>query len=179
MLVFEEKEKPENPEKDLSDQGRELTTNVAHFIMASTQGFEHDPHGWRRVLSPLRDLSSSKTRAVILSQKLAVCFYIWCLNVTTFKIKLFYRLSVTLTFTPRPFESRWADAVIFQTYGRQGHVIINVLISTLVPVIIRVLAGTSIEAWLIDTWMGYWWFKSRHTIVSGWKYFSWSPQGPV
>ena len=46
MLVFEEKEKPENPEKDLSEQGRELTTNVAHFIMTSTPGFEPGPHGW-------------------------------------------------------------------------------------------------------------------------------------
>jgi len=31
MLVFEERGKPEYPEKNLSEQGREPTTNSAHI----------------------------------------------------------------------------------------------------------------------------------------------------
>ena len=31
MLVFEEREKPEYPEKNLSEQGRELTTSSTHI----------------------------------------------------------------------------------------------------------------------------------------------------
>ena len=31
MLVFEERGKPENPEKNLSEQGREPTTNSTHI----------------------------------------------------------------------------------------------------------------------------------------------------
>ena len=31
MLIFEEKGKPEYPEKNLSEQGREPTTNLAHI----------------------------------------------------------------------------------------------------------------------------------------------------
>ena len=31
MLVFEERGKPEYPEKNLSEQGRELTTNSTHI----------------------------------------------------------------------------------------------------------------------------------------------------
>ena len=65
MLVFEERGKPEYPEKNLSEQRREPTTNSTHTSMALTPGFEPGPHWWkastlttvpslRRVLSPLR-----------------------------------------------------------------------------------------------------------------------------
>ena len=39
------KGKPEYPEKNLSEQKREATTNSTH-IMASTPGFEAEPHWW-------------------------------------------------------------------------------------------------------------------------------------
>ena len=53
MLVFEEREKPEYPEKNLSEQGREPTTNSTHI--RRRVGELHPGHtGGRRVLSPLR-----------------------------------------------------------------------------------------------------------------------------
>ena len=42
VLVFKERVKPEYPKKNLSEQGREPTTNLTH-IMASTQGLEPGP----------------------------------------------------------------------------------------------------------------------------------------
>jgi len=44
VLVFEERGKPEYPEKNLSEQGREPTTNSTH--MASTPGVKPSPHWW-------------------------------------------------------------------------------------------------------------------------------------
>ena len=44
MLVFEERGKPEYPEKNLSEQGR--TNNKLNPHMASTPGFEPGPHWW-------------------------------------------------------------------------------------------------------------------------------------
>ena len=55
--------------------GGEMATNVTH-LWRGRQGLSPARTVGRRVLSPLRDLSSPKTRAVILKQKLAVCFYI-------------------------------------------------------------------------------------------------------
>ena len=45
-MAFEERGKPEYPEKNLSEQGRETATTSTHIIMASTQGFEPGPHWW-------------------------------------------------------------------------------------------------------------------------------------
>ena len=45
VLFFENRVKPEFPEKNLSEQGREPTTNSTH-IMASTSGFEPRSHWW-------------------------------------------------------------------------------------------------------------------------------------
>ena len=53
MLVFEERGKPKYPEKNLSKQGREPTTNSTHIwrpVRESNLGHI----GGRRVLSPLR-----------------------------------------------------------------------------------------------------------------------------
>ena len=53
VLVFKERGKPQYPEKNLSEQGREPTTNSTHIW-----GRRQDSHlghiGGRRVLSPLR-----------------------------------------------------------------------------------------------------------------------------
>ena len=46
MLVFEDRRKPEYPEKNLSEQWREPTTNSTHMYMVSTPGFEPGPHWW-------------------------------------------------------------------------------------------------------------------------------------
>ena len=48
ILVFEEKGKPEYPEKNLSEQGQEPTTASTHIQ------YDADYIGGRRVLSPLR-----------------------------------------------------------------------------------------------------------------------------
>ena len=52
MLVFEERGKPEYPEKNLSEQGREPTTNSTH-IWRRRQDSNPGHTGGRRVLSPL------------------------------------------------------------------------------------------------------------------------------
>ena len=53
MLVFEERGKPEYPEKNLSEQGREPTTNSTH-IWRQRRDLNPGHTGGRRVLSPLR-----------------------------------------------------------------------------------------------------------------------------
>ena len=53
MLIFEERGKPEYPEKNLSEKRREPTTNPTH--MCRRRGDLNLVHiGGRRVLSPLR-----------------------------------------------------------------------------------------------------------------------------
>ena len=54
VLVFEEKGKPDYPEKKLSEQVKGGTNNKLNPRMVSTRGFEPGPHWWRRVLLPLR-----------------------------------------------------------------------------------------------------------------------------
>ena len=53
MLVFEERGKPEYPEKNLLEQGREPTTNSSH-IWHRRRDLNPGYIGGRRVLSPLR-----------------------------------------------------------------------------------------------------------------------------
>ena len=43
MFVFDDRGKQEYPNKNLSEQGREPTTNSTHM---STPGFEPGPHWW-------------------------------------------------------------------------------------------------------------------------------------
>ena len=52
MLVFEERGKPEYPEKNLSEQGREPTTNST-LIRRRRQDLNPGHIGGRRVLSPM------------------------------------------------------------------------------------------------------------------------------
>ena len=53
MLVFEERGKPEYPEKNLSEQRREPTTNSTH-IWRQRKDLNPGHIGGRRALSPLR-----------------------------------------------------------------------------------------------------------------------------
>ena len=53
MLVFEERGKPEYPEKNLSEQGREPTTNSTH-IWRRYRDLNPGHIGGRRALSPMR-----------------------------------------------------------------------------------------------------------------------------
>ena len=53
VLVFEERGKPEYPEKTLSEQGRERITNSTH-IWRQVRESNPSKNGERRVLSPLR-----------------------------------------------------------------------------------------------------------------------------
>ena len=58
MLVFEERGKPEYPEKNLSEQRREPTTNSTH-IRRRRRDLNPGHIGGRRALSPLRHPSCS------------------------------------------------------------------------------------------------------------------------
>ena len=53
MSVFEEREKPDYQEENLSEQKTEPTTNSTH-IWHRRQDFNPGHNGGRRVLSPLR-----------------------------------------------------------------------------------------------------------------------------
>ena len=59
MLVFEERGKPEYPEKNLSEQGREPSTKSTR-IWHSHQDLNLGDIGGRRALSPLRHPLLSK-----------------------------------------------------------------------------------------------------------------------
>ena len=72
VLVFEERGKPEYPEKNLSEQGREPTTNSTH-IWRRRQDSNPGHIGGRRVLSPLRHPSSPS--APVISTK-RTCSYL-------------------------------------------------------------------------------------------------------
>ena len=58
MSVFEEREKPDYQEENLSEQRREATTNSTH-VWRRRQDFNPGQIGERRVLSPLRHQCSS------------------------------------------------------------------------------------------------------------------------
>ena len=60
MLVFEERGKPEYPEKNLSEQRRKPTTNSTH-IWRRRRDLNPGHTGWRRALSPLCHLLLPKT----------------------------------------------------------------------------------------------------------------------
>ena len=53
MLVFEERGKPEYPEKNLSEQGREPTTNSTH-VWRRRRDLNPGQISGRRMISPLR-----------------------------------------------------------------------------------------------------------------------------
>ena len=97
MLIFEERGKPENPEKNLLEQSKEPTTNLTH-------SWPKPGHVcWRRVQSPLRQLCSrEKTNCPVNGQKGKISKKInivlqdcACLSVIQYisrKIRLLYQL---------------------------------------------------------------------------------------
>ena len=76
MLVFEERGKPEYPEKNLSEQRREPTTNSTD-IWRRRRELNPGHLGGRRVLSPLRHPCSAKISSF--RAKAHMLFY-WCLH---------------------------------------------------------------------------------------------------
>ena len=60
MVVFEERGKPEYPEKNILEQRREPTTNSTH-IWRRRRDLNPGHIGWRRALSPLCHLLLPKT----------------------------------------------------------------------------------------------------------------------
>ena len=67
MLVFEERGKPEYPEKNLSEQSREPTTNSTH-IWTPGPGIEPGTHWWKA--------SALTTASSLLPDKIVkVCVY--------------------------------------------------------------------------------------------------------
>ena len=71
MLVFEERGKPEYPEKNLSEQGREPTTNSTH-IWRRRRDLDPGHIGGRRVLSPLRHSLILKVITVVNSSSFRI-----------------------------------------------------------------------------------------------------------
>ena len=82
MLVFEERGKPEYPEKNLSEQGREPTTNSTH-IWCRRRDLNPGHIGGRQVLSPLVHHPCSKrvltpSRPVALHDRIAfISWWVW------------------------------------------------------------------------------------------------------
>ena len=74
VLVFNEKGKPWYPEKNLSEQGREPTTNSTHKWLRH-QDLNHRHIGGRRVLSPLLHLCSPVSVAPPAMVILAITFF--------------------------------------------------------------------------------------------------------
>ena len=74
MLVFEERGKPEYPEKNLSEQWREPTTNSTH-VWCRRRDLNPGHIGGRRVLSPLR-------------HPLLPLGVIWCTESDTFNFRI-------------------------------------------------------------------------------------------
>ena len=62
MLVFEERRKPEYPEKNLSEQGREPTSKST-YILRRRRDLNQGHIGGRRVLSSLRLFASQRGRS--------------------------------------------------------------------------------------------------------------------
>ena len=121
MLVFEERGKTEYPEKHLSEQGREPTTNSTH-IWRLVRDSNPEWIGGRRALSPLRHPYSpapyddciryhqqTKMLLVYISQ---LVWPLWLLNLAG---RILYR---ELTFTGRlkcwlnPWITHWALALV-------------------------------------------------------------------
>ena len=85
MLVFEERGKPEFPEKNLSEQSRE-PTNSAHIwrrVRESNPGHI----GGRRALSPLHQPCSPNTNPELEETKLLTIPYYLC-NIDTSKMNI-------------------------------------------------------------------------------------------
>ena len=74
MLVFEEKGKPEYPEKNLSEQGREATTNSTH-IWRPRRDLNPGHVVVRRALLPLRHPCLSLSGLFDLKRKFLDGFY--------------------------------------------------------------------------------------------------------
>ena len=70
MLVFEERGKPEYPEKNLSEQGREPTTNSTH--MMPSPGIELGRHWWEACVG------GSTTVPSLLPQTLSLSYTVLC-----------------------------------------------------------------------------------------------------
>ena len=104
MLVFAERGKPEYPEKNLSEQRREPTTNSTHIwrrVRESNPGHI----GGRRVLSPLRHPCSPTFNILLPNSKVH-----WTLqahpNYNSI-IMILGKLSVTLTHLSRWLSPAW------------------------------------------------------------------------
>ena len=81
VLVFGERGKPEYPEKNLSEQGREPTTNSTHI---STPGFEPGPHWWEAsALTTAPPLLPIVIKVIKIYLSLNVLAYLGCSAKTT------------------------------------------------------------------------------------------------
>ena len=69
MLVFEERGKPKYPEKNLSEQGKEPTTNSTHILWRRRRDLNPGHIGRRRALSPLRHPLLPKEEVINLIQE--------------------------------------------------------------------------------------------------------------
>ena len=63
--------------------------------------------------------------------------------------------SDSLTFAPRPSESRWTVAEEFKIHGGNSYVMCVMLFASFLCVEVSVHACSAIQARLVDTWVGY------------------------
>ena len=71
MLVFEEREKPEYPEKNLSSREEKRTNNKLSPDMASSPGIDPEPHWWEA--SALTSTPSLLPKCVAMSAYVGLC----------------------------------------------------------------------------------------------------------
>ena len=105
MLVFEETRKPEYPEKNLSEQGREPTPNSTH-IWRRRRDLTHGNIGGRWVLSSPLPHPCSQQRKRKQSKKLLISKEIKFAALKQFKIQMFRRVNA------------WIVSHLFLSYSR-------------------------------------------------------------
>jgi len=108
VLVFKERGKPEYPEKNLSEQGREPTTNSTH-IWRRHQDSNPGHIGGRRVLSPLRHPCSARHHfmgkrlcsiRLQLSKERLICFFLLIFRQTTAQLRAIILMSFKILCVP-------------------------------------------------------------------------------
>ena len=120
MLVFEERGKPEKPEKNLSEQGREPTTNSTHIwrrVRESNPGHI----GGRRVLSPLRNPWSPSvcawtTNGIWIDGFIIFSLFYTAVNKQQLSVKLWNKVQ-KLHFLLNRYVPFWIPEINWQAFG--------------------------------------------------------------
>ena len=116
MLVFEERGKPEYPEKNLSEQGRELTTNSTN-IWRRRRELNPGHIGERRVLSPLRHPCSPEQYSTLFATSKQV-FNFW-VKLRKKSVYLFRKLKKkNASDLWNDTQDHWLQELVFTTFSQ-------------------------------------------------------------